>query len=74
QLEIQVQRQGEQALIVMKINGRRTIRWEGGVSSLTAPNAWALRQPGQLAFGADEAAVLFRLLKLRVLSGKAGLL
>ena len=65
---------GDQARIAVRLDGKPYINWRGPQSALSVHSDWDLREPGCLGLGAWQAPVVFRSVRLKMLSGQARLL
>ena len=62
---------GDQARIAVRLDGKPYINWRGPQSALSVHSDWDLREPGCLGLGAWQAPVVFRSVRLKMLSGQA---
>ncbi len=73
-LHITVLAKGGQARIAVLLDGKPYINWRGPQSALSLYPNWHLREPGCLGLGAFASVVVFRSVRLKMLSGEARLL
>jgi len=60
--------------VAVSLNGKPYIAWRGPESALSLAKDWILPQRGSLGLGAYESTVVFRSVRLKMLSGEARLL
>jgi len=73
-LQVTVVVKGDQARIAVRLDGKPYIAWRGPQSALSLPSWWALPKSGCLVLGAYKSLVVFRSVRLKMLSGEARLL
>ncbi len=73
-LHITVVAKGDQAQIAVRLDGKPYINWRGPQSALSLSSWWALPKSGCLGLGTHESTVVFRSVRLKMLSGEARLL
>ncbi len=73
-LHITVVAKGNQAQIAVRLDGKPYIAWGGSQSALSLSSSWALPKSGCLGLGTYEPVVVFRSVRLKMLSGQARLL
>jgi tetratricopeptide (TPR) repeat protein len=71
---IQVKIARDQAVIAVDLNGRPYIRWSGPHAVLSVDGGKRLPDPKALGVGGTAAEIVFRSVRLRMLSGEAKLL
>jgi len=64
----------DRAQVAASLNGRPYIAWRGPESALSLYKEWVLPQRGSLGLCAYESTVVFRSVRLKMLSGEARLL
>ncbi len=73
-LRIKVLLEGGQADIAVILDGKPYMNWHGLASALSVHHSWRLPQAGCLGLGVNNSHVVFRSVRLRILSGNARLL
>jgi hypothetical protein len=68
---VQVLTRRDQAQIIVKIDGKQIIKWEGAQSALTPDSGMAPPNPRALCLSAWQSTYIFHKAQLRMISGKA---
>ncbi len=69
-LHAQVVLAGEQAEVTVKLDGEPYMAWKGPLSDLSVGKGLEVTEPGCFGLGVQSACVLWRSLRLKMLSGK----
>ncbi len=72
-VQVKVLVDGHQARITVTLDGKPFIAWRGAESALSVPSPIHLPKPGCLGLGVWESTVVFRSVRLKMLSGQARL-
>jgi len=68
---IRVSVSGEQARVVVTLDGKEIINWEGNTSALSVPPGWQLSKPLCPGLCSHKGEVVFDSVRFRMLSGRA---
>lgn len=68
-VDVQVEAQGDQASVTVRLGGKLLCKWQGTPSVLSLPKAYALKQKQAIGLGAHQAQAVFQSLRLRVQDG-----
>jgi len=68
-----VRRRGDDAEIVIRLDGKEYMRWRGPIAALSVRGSWTVSDSGAPGLGAHESAVEFSRIRLRMLTARAEL-
>ena len=70
-LIVEVHTTGDETTIVSRLDGRSYVRWQGRTTDLGLPGEWSLDNSNALGLAAGRVTVLFKSVRIKMISGDA---